>query len=674
MREQYAKASLVFFMLEYLKMEVAEHHIEWSQKVSAHKHLNILAARGHGKSGFFSYAYVIWRMWKTAKTRGLLISDTADQVAEFLRIIKEGVEFRDPEGHVWKMPALVETELSWMVPRDYERTWTGERIVCTNGSRVAGKTFGKRFRGRHVPWIVIDDPHGDDASYSEVARERDWTFLKASIEPMLLNGGQMIIVGTPLHADDIHGRTAKLKDWHQASYPAITTDRTGKQTPLWPEFRPLSYLDSRRRSMGDLLFNQEYLLIPASSEASLFPRKLFLQRPETLAHWLKLGPRAYELEARSWMYVAGVDFALSAEAGADYTVITVLGVDDKLNRHLVELVRVKGMSFSQQLQLIEATLAPYMANNRLARVYVESNQAQRIFGDELVRNTLLPIFKFNTTGGEKHSLERGVPSLRVLFENGKMRLARGDAESIEITNILMAELSAFGWVNGKLQGVGSHDDCVMSLWIADLAARAGSAIRVWPEEQEDDRRREEDLVTSPLTPEQHGAQGHTALFGESGKALMIREGHVPETCTMPHEVAGPLIWREVQARRSPCWGCSADRAVCKGEPQRTPAADLGRMVPLVQVDEPREPERVPEAAGGLALGLWLEVVDACGGDRSLANIIPETREGRVEGWNSIMGGGAQPDWVRLALASGRGDALYEALRKLLKVGIVEDAA
>jgi hypothetical protein len=29
---------------------------------------------------------------------------------------------------------------------------------------------------------------------------------------------------------------------------------------------------------------------------------------------------------------------------------------------------------------------------------------------------------------------------------------------------LLSELEAFGWVDGKLEGVGEHDDTVMALW------------------------------------------------------------------------------------------------------------------------------------------------------------------------------------------------------------------
>lgn len=660
LREAMAKVDLAYFAIEYLGIEISEHHMEWSRLVNKHKLLDIIAARGHGKSSFFSYAYIIWRMWREDKTRGLLVSDTAAQVAELLRIIKEGVEFTDPDGYVFRLPALIDIEeLAYLVPKNYERSWTGEAIHFTNRSRVVGKTFGTRFRGKHVPWILVDDPHGDDVSYSEVAREKDWTFLKATIEPMLLNGGQLIIVGTPLHADDIHGRTKKTPGWHCAEFPAITVDKDGKEHCLWPEFRPPEYLEQRRKSMGELLFNQEYLLRPASSEASLFPKSLFYRHPQTLCTWLKLGPRAFEMQARGWTYVAGVDFALSAEAGADFTVIVVLGIDEYMNRHLVELVRVKGMAYNQQLALINLVLAPYDSMGSLARVYCESNQAQRIFGDELIRTTQLPIFKFHTTGGEKHSLERGVPSLRVLFENGKMRLPQGDAASVEAVGILLGELQSFGYVDGKLQGVGSHDDIVMALWFADLAARGGVGIRVWADAIPDGP------AGDPTAPAPPAAKDHTMFEGELGKTLMIQQGYVPATCTLPVEIAGSLIWREINARRNPCWGCNADRLVCRGAPRRNEPVEVDRFLPLVEVGEPPPREPAPQPP---SLRVWVDTVAACAGDEWLARLIPPERIERINGWNALASDGDRPPWVAMAMAGGKVDALYDALRALLRIG------
>ena len=52
--------------------------------------------------------------------------------------------------------------------------------------------------------------------------------------------------------------------------------------------------------------------------------------------------------------------------------------------------------------------------------------------------------------------------------------------------------------------------------------------------------------------------------GPIGKEMMIKQGYVPSTCTLPDVFAGALIYSEVRAGRSPCDGCNEDRLVCKG--------------------------------------------------------------------------------------------------------------
>lgn len=52
--------------------------------------------------------------------------------------------------------------------------------------------------------------------------------------------------------------------------------------------------------------------------------------------------------------------------------------------------------------------------------------------------------------------------------------------------------------------------------------------------------------------------------GQIGKDMMIQQGYVPKTCTMPAEWAGAVIYSEVAKGRDPCAGCNEDRAKCGG--------------------------------------------------------------------------------------------------------------
>lgn len=55
--------------------------------------------------------------------------------------------------------------------------------------------------------------------------------------------------------------------------------------------------------------------------------------------------------------------------------------------------------------------------------------------------------------------------------------------------------------------------------------------------------------------------------GPVGKKVMIEQGYVPTTCTIPDEIAGLIIYAEVSAGRSPCDSCNEDRSMCGGKPK-----------------------------------------------------------------------------------------------------------
>lgn len=682
LEEAAARGSLAYFAEHVLGIRVGDHHRAWSDLVRDHDRIDIEAARGHGKSGFFSYAYPLWMMWTHAGSYGLIVSATQAQVEGFFEILKHGKHFVDGDGVEWTLPAVADVPLlQHLVPKDYERSWTGAKITMTNGSRLIGRSFGTKFRGFHGRFIVVDDPHGDEVTFSEIRRSRDHDFLTRSLLPMLLPGGQMVIAGTPLHADDIHGRNANNPEWKHAKFPAFTV-RDGERVPLWPEFRPLSWLDSQQRSMSTIAFRQEYLLIPASNEASLFPDSLFRDRRETLAHWLRLKPTAEEVATREdWTYFAGVDLAYStSDTDSDYTVVVVLGVDPQGNMHVVELVRSRGLWFREQLAIIEDTVSPYWTAGKLALVYVEANQMQRIFGDELVTTTQLPIRKFTTTGGDKHNIARGVPSLRMFMENGKLRLPRADFASREATDVLIAEMQAFGWHKGKLQGVGAHDDTVMALWIATMAVRKGAGFFyelidlnapgpsvAGPDPQPQDADAPAEATPRRWKPLPPVAPTAADLEGAEGLHRMMTLGYIPETCVLAPVDGAAYVWRSVEAGRSPCWTCSANRDVCGGLPYRPePAADpeqrMARVAAAV-VGEDRRPDLPAQQRPATPRA---RILAACNGDESLAALVPLDRALQLAGFKALHAGTAAPPWVGTATARGKADALYDALERLLE--------
>lgn len=454
---------------------VADHHLEWNRLVSNHDRICVMAPRDHGKSFFFDFALPIWKADHIPNGKGYIFSATQDQAVRILSDIKDEIEDNPNLRH--------------LLPPQKE-VWNATSIKLANGHRIYARGYGTKIRGAHPQWIVVDDGLNDEDAYSELVRNKHIEYFYTAISNMIVPGGQIVVVGTPFHASDLYDSLSKNTEYAFRKYPAL---HSGKA--LWPGRYSMEALEKKRREIGPIRFTREFLCEPVSDDMSIFPGHLFMGAPVEqplvtlgmpLSFWRRAGIKSVFI---------GVDLALSASTNADFTVIFVLGVDEHGNRWVLDIIRKQGLPFNEQLSIITSTSKKYDAD----LVFIEANQMQRVFGDELIRTTDIPVKKFvttgtgklqkgqpkgNTTSANKNSLEGGVPSLRVLLENRKIRIPRGDAASVETTDKWINEMRAFTFLDGKLQGVGAHDDTVMAFWIADQAVRQGGFTFSTGEEEE----------------------------------------------------------------------------------------------------------------------------------------------------------------------------------------------
>ena len=499
MTQDMLKSSCAFFAQEILqgpaeepyngKFFLSEHHFEWDQLVHDHLRLCVLAPRDHGKTFFFDFAYPIWKALFWPKSKGYIFSESQVQAARILHDIKEEIETNPALQHL--IPNTKGTRKTY--------AWGATHIRLSNGSHIYAKSFGTKTRGAHPNWIVVDDGVGDQSAYSETIRVKQIDYFYNAISNMIVprkQGGQIIVVGTPQHSRDLYGDLSENEEYKFVRYQAIKEDGT----PLWPERYDLEALLAKKREIKSIRFTREYQTQPIADDMSLFPKKLFRGDPvEQRGVTMGMGIDYWKAVGFEGIYM-GVDLAISANVEADYTVLFVVGLDSFGNRWILDIIREKGMPYQEQLSLINATCRKYAVD----LVLIESNQMQRIFGDELIRTTDLPIKKFHT-GAQKHSLEKGVPSLRVLLENGKFRIPRGDAESIAKSEEWITEMNGFTWDEGEVKSVVAHDDIAMAAWFCDQAVRQGigfsvafgdeAAYQESPEEQQEreDRTFEQDL-------------------------------------------------------------------------------------------------------------------------------------------------------------------------------------
>ncbi len=455
-----ARHSCAFYASQYLsgppeapyngRFLVSEHHESWSKVLNEANRLCILAPRDHGKSYFFNLAYPIWQAEKHPGRYGFVFSGSQPQAERILNDIITEVETNPRLAH--------------LIPK-VKKHWSATKVRFANGHTIYARGYGTKVRGAHPIWIVCDDVLNDEDAFSETKRTRNIDYFYNAITPMCVPGGQIVVVGTPFHQQDLYGNLSKNEEYTFRRFKSIRNDGTA----LWPERYPISRLRARQKEVGRVRFAREYQCSPVSDGSSLFPSTLF-SGPDIMRDDVVIGHdwRWWELHHNIKRRFIGVDYAISANVGADYTVLFVIGVDDFGNRWVMDIIRQKGLEFHQQLALIKAASAKYKPDI----IACEANQMQRIFGDELIRTTDLPIRNIHT-GDEKHSLEKGVPSLRVILENRKIRIPRGDERAREITDIWIEEMRNHTFYQGKVQSVGDHDDTTMAWFVGEKAIKSG---------------------------------------------------------------------------------------------------------------------------------------------------------------------------------------------------------
>lgn len=457
------RSHLCLFAKEILDIEVGPHLYEWGEMVEEYDRVAINAARDHSKSSFFSYAYPIWRAWSDPGEEIYLFSSTLEQAMEFLEIIIYGRS---------NLRGMVEIpELRHLVPSKEDVAYdprlrlNRQDVRLKNGSRLRAIGYGKRIRGRHPKYIVCDDVLNDEDMFSEATRRKNIDYYQGAITNMVSPDGQIVCVGTPYHMADLWGWLKKNPRYVFKSYPGIVK-RNGEEQALFPWRWTLKQLQDKRIEIGTVAFTREILCRPISDDMSVFPSFLF---PPLFDDKLTLRPSLATIRARGLTTFMGVDIARSANVGADYFVIFVIGADSDENHYIIDIKRWKGLAFRRQLEEIERWARTYDC----ALVFIESNNMQQVWTDEMIRQTDVPVKGFETLATNKYPLDKGVPGLRMLLENNKLVIPRGDEYSRQQTDIWIDECTMFGFVDGKLQGAGEHDDTVMAWWFASEAKKAG---------------------------------------------------------------------------------------------------------------------------------------------------------------------------------------------------------
>lgn len=418
-------------------------------------------------SYYFSNAYAIWQLYrysppksqqfsrrpsKANSNRGFLFSFSLQQAVDLIEILKGTIESTD----------ILRERL--MPTNVREGAWASTNIVCKNGARLTGKGFGSSVRGAHPYWIIVDDGLKDNVIYSQLQRQKSIDYFHSVIMNMLVPGGQIVVVGTPFHANDLYGDLKTKKGWFVIEYPAIFPD--GRI--LWPQRWCFKDLIDKKNTQGNIIFSRENLCRPIVSDSSIFPLDI-LKRSLVRMESYTLVRNRDDFPKKFGKVVTGADFAISSNVGADYYCFTTFGVDEDNGMWLLDIQIGKGKTYDEQLQILKGINVRF----RPDVMVFESNVFQQIFTEGATKYGM-PVVPHNT-GVEKNDLSKGWCQLAVMFERGQFHIPVGDKNSCDMKDMIFEQLGSVAFTDkGGLASVGGHDDICSSIWLATLGRNISS--------------------------------------------------------------------------------------------------------------------------------------------------------------------------------------------------------
>lgn len=225
--------------------------------------------------------------------------------------------------------------------RDAKHDWgvrrLGEERPTDGGYRAYG--VGSQIHGDGAHLAILDDLlGGSKAARSQVQKDAVWDWVVEDLLSRTYPESDIVSIMTRWAEDDPHGRMdtdMPEEGWVTIRLPAIAEDddMMGREPgePLWPDQRPLWWLEKRRGGVPPRTWNSTYQQRPAAEEGDIWKaewwaatRYAWTQKNDADAYALDGG--SYVIHKSSLQRFTVVDLAFSEKKSADYTVVGTFGL------------------------------------------------------------------------------------------------------------------------------------------------------------------------------------------------------------------------------------------------------------------------------------------------------------------------------------------------------------
>ena len=393
----------------------------------------------HTKSEFASVYFPAWIIGKFPKLKIMQVSHNTELAVRFgskVRNIIDSSDYKQIFGDV-KLREDSKAKGRW------ETNQGGEYYAAGVGASITG---------RGADLLIIDDPHTEQDSMSDLAMERAYDWYTSGPRQRLQPGGSILLVMTRWAEDDLTGRLLKAQkepkadSWKTISFPAILPD--GK--PVWSEYWELSELEKIKASLPVRNWSAQYMQEPTSEEGAIIKRE-----------WWQ--PWKEEHIPNLIHVIQSYDTAFSKKETADYSAITTWGVfyPDEVTPNIILLDAIRGKYDFPELKVVAMDAYKYW---EAESVIIEQKASGEPLTQEF-RRMGIPVIPFVPSKGNDKFTR--VNSVAPIFESGAVWFPYGETFSDEV----IEECAAFPH--------GANDDYVDSMTQALLRYRQGNFVELY---------------------------------------------------------------------------------------------------------------------------------------------------------------------------------------------------
>jgi len=446
----------IYFIEEVVGMKLTWFHKEWLNLAIEKNRVCFMAFRSSGKTRQLFVNFFIWCALVNSGHQYLVLSKTLPQAIEVLKDIR--------------LTILTNKLLKTLVPANRSTSWSRTELEFKNHSRILSKAYNDNVRGLHVNGLGCD----------EMGEYQDHDILRKAVLPTIrAKRGFFIGVGTPKSELDLLHEIES-----DPGFKSIYFDRYPAEGPKGNLFE-LRYPDTTVHHVdgaveirdkdtkkvietySNMSWSQEFLLNPVSLKDRLFPDYLINDCIDGNLRFTKKLKNMHQ-------YFMGVDFAMSAQSGSDFTVVTILEKSPSSKKlNIVHIDRWKGLDYTMQKDRIAELSDHFQITKALGD---EGSFGESFIYDLKAMGVPIEGYKFTYQSASKEEL---IKALRDQFEKRGFIIPRSQecAKTHMTINAMIDELVKFGIVFDhkkgivKFEGTGKHDDMVISLGLANFIAR-----------------------------------------------------------------------------------------------------------------------------------------------------------------------------------------------------------